>query len=58
MLMMKLLLAPVPHCDGFDLLANWMILPAVEKLRFFVGTMKRIVSRGWIRPLKPAAGEG
>jgi coenzyme F420 hydrogenase subunit beta len=58
LLMMKLLLVPVPHYDGFDLFGNWMKLPATEKLRSFVGTMKRIVSRGWIRPLKPAIGEG
>lgn len=58
LLTMKLLLVPVPHYDGFDLFGNWMKLPAVEKLRSFVGTMKRLVSRGWIRPLKPATGEG
>ena len=53
MLMMRLLLVPVPHYDGFDLFGNWMKLPAAEKLRSFVGTMKRIVSRGWMKPLKP-----
>jgi len=56
LLTMRLLLVPVPRYDGFDLFGNWLKLPAVEKLRSFVGTIKRIVSRGWIRPLRPAIG--
>lgn len=56
LLMMKLLLVPVPCYDGFDLFGNWLKLPAVEKLRSLAGTMKRVVLRGWIRPLKPAIG--
>ena len=56
MLMMKLLLVPVPCYDGCDLFGDWLKLPAVEKLRSFAGTMKRVVLRGWIRPLKPATG--
>ncbi len=58
LLTMRLLLVPVPRYDGFDLFGNWLKLPAVEKLRSFVGTIKRIVSRGWIRPLRPAIGGG
>jgi coenzyme F420 hydrogenase subunit beta len=52
LLTMKLLLVPVPSYDGFDLLRNWLKLPAWEKIRSLAGTMKRIASRGWTKPEK------
>jgi coenzyme F420 hydrogenase subunit beta len=52
LLMMKLLFVPVPRYDGFNLFGNWLKLPVTEKLRSFVGTLRRIISRGWTRPKK------
>jgi coenzyme F420 hydrogenase subunit beta len=54
LLMMRIMRIPVPRYKGFFLFKNWLKLPIVEKLRSFVGTLKRIVLRGWTRPLKPA----
>jgi len=53
LLMMKMMRIPVPRYVGFSLLRNWLRLSAVDKVRSLVGTLKRIVMRGWARPLKP-----
>lgn len=51
--MMRIMGVPVPWYKGFFLFRSWLRIPLVEKLRCFAGTLKRIVSRGWIRPLEP-----
>jgi coenzyme F420 hydrogenase subunit beta len=43
---------PVPRLRGFSLFANWLRLPFVEKLQATLGTVRRIVQRGWWRPLR------
>ena len=53
LLMMKMMRVPVPRYIGFSLLKNWLRLSAGDKVRSLVGTLKRIVMRGWARPLKP-----
>jgi coenzyme F420 hydrogenase subunit beta len=53
--MMRIMGVPVPRYKGFFLLRSWLRLPLIEKLRCLAGTLKRIMSRGWMRPLKPAA---
>jgi hypothetical protein len=41
---------PVPRLHGFDLFANWMRLPFVEKAQSLLGTVRRVFQRGWYRP--------
>jgi len=53
LLMMKMMRVPVPRYMGFSLLRNWLRLSAGDKVRSLVGTLKRIIMRGWTRPLKP-----
>lgn len=50
--MMRILGVPVPKYIGFFLFRSWLRLSSIDKLRCFAGTLKRIVSRGWMRPLK------
>jgi coenzyme F420 hydrogenase subunit beta len=52
LLMMQMMRVPVPRYKGFSLFKNWLKLSAIEKLRSLAGTLKRIVLRGWTRPLK------
>lgn len=53
LLMMRMMRVPAPRYTGFSLFRSWLRLPAVEKLHSLAGTLKRIVLRGWTRPLKP-----
>jgi coenzyme F420 hydrogenase subunit beta len=50
---MTMLGLPVPKLKGFGLFRNWLGLPFGEKLRSTVGTLRRILTRGYYRP-KPA----
>jgi len=43
---------PVPKLEGFSLLENWKGIPFKEKLRSTLGTARRILQRGYYRPLK------
>jgi len=51
--MMRMMRVPVPRYMGFSLLGSWLRLSAIDKVRSFAGTLKRIIRRGWRRPLKP-----
>ncbi len=51
-LTMRLMQIPAPKYVGFSLFRNWLRLPAVEKLRSLGGTLKRIMSHGWMMPLQ------
>jgi hypothetical protein len=53
--MMRMMRVPVPRYIGFFLLKSWLRLSSIEKLRCLAGTLKRIILRGWMRPLKPVA---
>jgi coenzyme F420 hydrogenase subunit beta len=53
LLMMRLMGVPVPHFAGFSLLRSWLRLPAGQKLRSLAGTAKRVLWRGWRKPLRP-----
>jgi coenzyme F420 hydrogenase subunit beta len=53
LLMMWMMRVPVPRYIGFFLLRSWLRLSLKEKLRCLAGTLKRIILRGWMRPLKP-----
>jgi len=50
---MRIMRIPVPSFTGFCLFRNWLELPALEKVCSVVGTAKRILLRGWMRPSKP-----
>jgi coenzyme F420 hydrogenase subunit beta len=52
LLAMKLFGIPTPHYEGFFLYENWLRLPVKEKARSFLGTVKRIVKRGYFRRVK------
>jgi coenzyme F420 hydrogenase subunit beta len=51
--MMRMMSVPVPRYIGFFLLRSWIRLSLIEKLWSLAGTLKRIMLRGWMRPLKP-----
>lgn len=53
LLAMQILLVPVPWYTGFRLFRNWLELSAMDKLHSIGGTLKRIILRGWMKPLKP-----
>ncbi len=53
----RLMGVPVPEFTGFSLFENWKELSFKGKLRSFVGTMKRIITRGWRRPLNKLSSE-
>ncbi|MHC4677930.1 MAG: Coenzyme F420 hydrogenase/dehydrogenase, beta subunit C-terminal domain [Planctomycetota bacterium] len=55
LLTMHMMRIPAPCYKGFSLFDNWLRLPFGQKLRSFAGTFKRIILRGWMRPLKPVA---
>lgn len=52
LLTMRIMRIPVPRYTGFSLFENWLRVPATEKLHSFGGTLKRIMLRGWMKPLK------
>jgi coenzyme F420 hydrogenase subunit beta len=52
LLTMRMMCIPVPHYVGFSLFRSWLGLPVMEKLRSLAGTIKRIVSRRWTKPIK------
>jgi coenzyme F420 hydrogenase subunit beta len=51
MLAMKMFGIPTPRYEGFHLYENWKRLPAREKARSFLGTVRRIIQRGYYRPI-------
>lgn len=55
LLTMCMIRIPAPRYKGFSLLDNWLKLPFGQKVRSFAGTFKRVILRGWMRPLEPAA---
>lgn len=48
---MKTLGIPAPDFEGFSLYRNWLKLPGGQKLRSILGTVKRIFTRNYFRPL-------
>jgi len=51
LLAFKLFGLPTPKLKGFSLFKNWCELTLKEKLRSTLGTARRIVTRGYFRPL-------
>jgi coenzyme F420 hydrogenase subunit beta len=51
LLAFKLLGIPAPSYGGFPLSRNWMTLPVSDKARSTFGTLRRIIQRGYYRPL-------
>jgi coenzyme F420 hydrogenase subunit beta len=52
---LRLLGLPAPRLKGFSLLRNWLKLSFMEKLRSTIGTLRRVITRGYFRP--KAVGE-
>jgi coenzyme F420 hydrogenase subunit beta len=52
LLTMRIAFVPVPRFEGFSLFRNWLKLPWFLRLRSILGTLRRIITRGWIRPTK------
>jgi len=52
LLVMRLMRIPAPRYIGFSLFKNWLRLSAKGKLRSLVGTLRRIVRRGWTKPIR------
>jgi coenzyme F420 hydrogenase subunit beta len=55
--MMKVLGLPVPQLRGFSLFRNWWRLTFEEKLRSTFGTVRRVITRRYHRPLRLKATE-
>ena len=49
LLALRALRVPAPIFGGFSLFANWLTIPFGHKLRSVVGTVRRVVSRGYRR---------
>ena len=49
---MRILGVPVPTFDGFHLLKNWLESPIAEQARSILGTMRRVLQRGYRKPLE------
>jgi len=54
LLVLRTMCVPIPQYTGFSLFKNWLELSTIEKLRSFGGTFRRLIMRGWFRPLNPA----
>ena len=52
LLAMKILGVPVPVFGDFHLLKNWLQLPISEQARSILGTTRRVLQRGYRKPLK------
>lgn len=49
LLAFRLLGVPAPRYKGYSLFSNWRALPVKEKLASVIGTMRRIIQRGYTR---------
>jgi len=49
---MRALGVPAPRFKGFSLWRNWLRIPARDKFRSFAGTARRVILRGYHRPLR------
>jgi coenzyme F420 hydrogenase subunit beta len=52
LLMMRVMFTPTPRFKGFSLLSNWRQLSWSDKLRSVLGTLYRILNRGWMFQIK------
>jgi coenzyme F420 hydrogenase subunit beta len=49
---MKMFGIPTPRLQGFSLFSNWCGLPALDQIRSALGTVRRILTRKYFRPMK------
>ena len=49
LLALRMLAVPAPKFEGFQLAGNWMALRASVRFRSFFGTVRRAITRGWLR---------
>jgi coenzyme F420 hydrogenase subunit beta len=55
---MRLMGLPTPRLLGFNLLRNWLRLSLREKLRSTLGTVRRVLARGYYRQLRLSIAQG
>jgi coenzyme F420 hydrogenase subunit beta len=55
--MMRALGLPTPRLKGFSLFRNWIALSLNEQLRSTVGTLRRVLSRRYYRPVRREPGK-
>jgi coenzyme F420 hydrogenase subunit beta len=48
---LRILGRPTPNMQGYHLFQLWWRLPLTEKVRSMVGTLRRIIQRGYYKPL-------
>jgi coenzyme F420 hydrogenase subunit beta len=46
----RMLGVPIPAYQGFSLFRSWRHIGPTEQLRTVLGTLRRIVQRGWLKP--------
>ena len=44
-----------PRLQGFHLFANWLGIPFEHKVRSIIGTVRRVIARGYKKPLSPSS---
>jgi coenzyme F420 hydrogenase subunit beta len=49
---MKMFGVPTPKYDGWPLFECWMKLSSKEKAKSILGTLRRVILRGYYRPQK------
>ncbi len=49
---MRMMFIPTPRFEGFSLFANWRQLSWSDKIGSILGTIRRIITRGWLIPIK------
>ncbi len=57
LLAMRMMRVPTPNFGRFPLFANWWRLPAFDKSRSVFGTLYRVISRRWNKPLPTTFGD-
>jgi coenzyme F420 hydrogenase subunit beta len=57
LLAMCIMFIPTPRFEGFSLLSNWRQLSVGDKCRSVLGTLRRIVTQGWLIPMKPVCAD-
>ena len=54
---MRLLGLPTPRHSGYGMFRQWLRIPLAHKIRSTFGTVRRIISRGYLKPMIPHSHE-
>ena len=50
---MRLLGLPTPRHSGYGMFRQWLRMPPAHKIRSTLGTVRRILARGYLKPMTP-----